>query len=168
MSRFPWAALAVATLAAVLIPQPVSYARTRGLIIQVDAGNPSASDATLRNATSPFKSISGALRAAAQLGGTTAPITILVHPGIYRETVIVQQPVILLGQAGGRNSRQRSVADGVDPRRQLLDAPGGADISESWRMRKHPVPGSRARLLRRQALSPCRGDSHNRPICDHP
>ena len=100
MSRFPWAVLAVATLAAVLIPQPVSYARTRGLIIQVDAKNPSASDATLRNPASPFKSISGALRAASQLGGKSAPITILVHPGIYRETVIVQQPVILLGQAG--------------------------------------------------------------------
>ncbi len=100
MNRFPRVALAVATLAAVLIPQPVSYAGTRGLTVQVDAQNPRASDATPRNPASPFKSISGALQAASRFRGRNTPITILVHRGTYRETVIVQQPITLLGQAG--------------------------------------------------------------------
>ncbi len=80
------------------VPQPGGYAGTP--VVIVDAQNPSASDASPGNPSSPYKSINGALRAASQLGGGNIPITILVRPGTYRETVIVQQPLTLLGQAG--------------------------------------------------------------------
>lgn len=82
------------------VPAPVSAAATPNVTFQVDAQNPNASDASSRDLSSPYKSINGALRAASQLAGGNTPATIVVHPGTYRETVIVQRPVVLLGQAG--------------------------------------------------------------------
>ena len=100
MTKSPWLALVIAFMAAMLAPQPVIHARTSVFTLHVDARNHDASDAGSGNSSAPFQTINGALRAAARLHETKNSITILVHPGTYRETIIIRQPVILIGQSG--------------------------------------------------------------------
>ncbi|MEQ9619015.1 MAG: right-handed parallel beta-helix repeat-containing protein [Deltaproteobacteria bacterium] len=58
-------------------------------VIHVDNENPSASDDNPGTSNLPIKTIAGAANLADQINKSNTPVTVLVHPGTYRESVIL-------------------------------------------------------------------------------
>lgn len=58
-------------------------------VIHVDNENPSASDNNPGTSNLPMKTISGGASLADQINKSNSPVTVLVHPGTYRESVIL-------------------------------------------------------------------------------
>ncbi len=68
--------------------------------IHVDMQLPVASDSNPGTPALPLKTINRAVQLAAMSATAGSPMSILVHPGVYREAVMITTPLALAAQAG--------------------------------------------------------------------
>lgn len=73
----------IATFVSIMVTESAMSATT----IHVDNQNPAASDSNSGTSSSPLKTIQKAATMADKLNRESVPVTVLVHPGMYRERV---------------------------------------------------------------------------------
>ncbi len=82
------------------VARPLYAQASAAATIHVGMQIPAASDSNPGTEGLPLKTISRAVQLASRSATTGRPITILVHPGVYRETVTITTPLTLTAEPG--------------------------------------------------------------------